>query len=431
MRTLYLECNMGAAGDMLMAGLLEIHPDAKGFVDKFNHLGIPKVKLQMNQTSKCGITGTQMSVMIDGTEEDSHHGEHSSFGENMKEEEHCSDFSSDSGHIHHHKTHTGPAKEHFHTNLSRVTDLIENLNISKEIKEDAICVYEKIAQAESNAHGKPVSEIHFHEVGTMDAVADVVGVCMLIHDIAPDKIVASPVHVGSGSVRCAHGILPVPAPATAFILKDIPIYGGGIRGELCTPTGAALLKHFVDEFSDMPVMRVEKIGYGMGKKDFSVANCIRVMLGETEWKKNEIQKMDEVLELCCNLDDMTPEDIGFATELLLKEGALDVYTTAVYMKKNRPGILLSCLCDMEERQKFIQLILKHTTTLGIREYTCKRYGLERNCSVRDTVLGKVRVKTASGYGVKKEKAEYEDLAEIARKESISLEDVRKKIEKEG
>lgn len=405
MRTLFIECNMGAAGDMLMAALLELHPHPQGFVKRLSQLGIPNVKIQRERVKKCDIIGTRVKVTVNGIEEESpavspeHHPE----AKHHHEPEH------------HH--------EHYHTSLREIDEIIEELPVDIQVKEDAKQVYRLIAEAESHAHGQTVEEIHFHEVGTMDAVADIVGVCMLIQELGIDRIVASPVHVGSGHVHCAHGVLPVPAPATAYILRDIPIYGGEIAGELCTPTGAALLKHFVVEFGDMPVMCVEKIGYGMGKKDFPIANCVRAMLGI------EGQKMDTIVELCCNLDDMTPEQLGFATELLIQKGALDVYTTSIHMKKNRPGVVLTCMCKSDEKEKFLHLIFKHTTTLGIREYKCSRYGLSRTVMEKTTELGTIHEKTAEGYGVVRKKIEYEDLAQIAIEQNLSIQQVLERIQK--
>lgn len=399
MRTLYIECNMGAAGDMLMAALLELHPHPEEFIERFSQLGIPNVKIQRETMKKSGITGTHVKVIVNGIEEQS----------------------LDASHGHHHEPEYH--HEHHHTSLHEIDKIIEELPVDVQVKEDAKQVYRLIAEAESHVHGQTVEEIHFHEVGTMDAVADIVGVCMLVQELGADRIVASPVHVGSGHVHCAHGVLPVPAPATAYILRDVPIYGGKIAGELCTPTGAALLKHFVVEFGNMSVMRVEKIGYGMGKKDFPMANCVRAMLGTEE------QKMDTVVELCCNLDDMTPEQLGFATELLIQEGALEVYTTSIQMKKNRPGVVLTCMCKSDKKDKFLHLIFKYTTTLGIREYTCNRYGLSRMVSEKITELGTVHVKRAEGYGVVRKKIEYEDLARIAREQNLSIQQVLERIQK--
>ena len=188
-----------------------------------------------------------------------------------------------------------------------------------------------------------------------------------MEELAPDQVIASAVLVGSGTVRCAHGILPVPAPATAYILRDVPIYGGGIDGELCTPTGAALLRHFVTRFGDMPVMTLRAVGCGMGHKDFPRANCLRAMLGDTA------ADIGDVYELACNLDDMTGEDIAFAMERLLEAGALDVYTVPIGMKKSRPGVMLCVLCREEQREEMARLLLRHTTTLGVRESRHRRY----------------------------------------------------------
>ena len=425
MKTLYLECKMGAAGDMLMGALLELMPDPQAELDRLNALGIPGVVYAMEKTEKCGILGTHVRVTVNGEEEHSHDHvhEHEHEHDHDHDHEHHHDHAMEA-HEHHHDhdhdhdhTHT-----HHHTSMADVVHILSHLPLPETVRENALGVYQSIAQAESKAHGKPVEEIHFHEVGTMDAVADVVGVCMLIDRLAVDQIVASPVHVGSGHVHCAHGILPVPAPATADLLRGIPSYGGEIQGELCTPTGAALLRQFVGKFGPMPQMAVEKIGYGMGSKDFPMANCVRAMLGQTEEKPG-----DQVVELQCNLDDMPPEDVGFAMEMLLEGGALDVYTTAIQMKKNRPGVLLSVLCQPEQREKMVELLFRHTTTLGIRETAHRRYTLERSSHLAETPWGTVAVKRAQGWGVIREKPEFDQLHDIAKKENLSMAEVRRAL----
>ena len=289
------------------------------------------------------------------------------------------------------------------------------------MQDDALAVYRRIAEAESKVHGTTVDQIHFHEVGTLDALADVVGVCLLMHLLAPEKVYASSVHVGCGQVKCAHGILPVPAPATALLLSGVPIYGGAIQGELCTPTGAALLTHFVTKFGELPAMQLLKSGYGMGTKDFPAANCVRAMLGEQD------APAEEILELSCNLDDCTGEAIGFAMERLLDVGALDVYWTSVGMKKNRPGILLTCMCRPLDREKMVELLFRHTTTLGVRESAFRRYTLSRESKTIQTPDGDIRVKVSTGYGVTREKPEFEDLAKIARETGKSLSELQKNI----
>ena len=433
MKTLYLECNMGAAGDMLTAALLELHPDPQGFVERMNRLGLPGVVFAAQPAVKCGITGTQVSVTVGGEEEESHDVPlHSHVHETAQDEahpghahghdhEHGHEHTHDHEHIHDHEHSHGHEHghgHHHHAGMGDIRHILSHLDIPQPVRQDAEAVYQLIAQAESHAHGRPVEEIHFHEVGTLDAVTDVVAVCWLLQDLAPEQIVASPVHVGCGQVRCAHGILPVPAPATAYILQGVPTYGGSVQGELCTPTGAALLKHFVQRFGPSPVMRVEKTGYGMGKKDFEAANCVRAMLGQTQ------EESTTIAQLACNLDDMTPEALGFAQERLWEAGALDVTTAPIGMKKNRPGVQLTCLCRLEDREKLVSVLFAHTTTLGVRESLCTRYTLARSQRTVETEHGPVRVKEARGWGVTREKPEYEDVANIAREQGLTLDQVK-------
>ena len=342
---------------------------------------------------------THEAEQIHGHEHATHEAEHSH--EHVHEAEHTH------GHSH----------THHHSGLHEIKHIVSGLSLSERIRKDILAVFGMIAEAESHVHGVPVTDIHFHEVGTMDAVADITAVCVLMDRLAPDQVIVSPVHVGSGQVKCAHGILPVPAPATAYILKDVPIYGGEIRGELCTPTGAALLKYFASRFGVMPVMRTLAIGYGMGKKDFPAANCVRALLGETEGAG------DTVAELVCNVDDMTAEAIGFATETLLTAGALEVYTVAAGMKKSRPGTVLHVMCAESVKDKIVELIFKHTTTIGIRENISRRYTLARSIRKVQTPYGEIRKKVSEGYGVTREKYEYEDLARIARERGMSIREV--------
>lgn len=416
MRLLYFDCSMGAAGDMLTAALYELLDEEgrKAFLEKMDAAGIPGVKIAAEPAVKCGITGTHMKVTVNGAEEevdtavgDSHHHEDS------HEHDHHHGNSHEHEHSHHHS--------HHHRSLHDIEHIIYDLKLPESVKKNAVSVYSLIAEAESHAHGREVHEIHFHEVGTMDAVADVVSVCLLLDMLSPDKIVASGINVGSGHVHCAHGILPVPAPATEYILKGVPIYSGHIKSELCTPTGAALLKHFAAAYSEMPLMRIEKTGYGCGKKDFEQANCVRAFLGDSEGSG------DTVAELACNIDDMTPEAIGYAMEVLFEAGALEVYTLPAGMKKSRPGIVLNVLCREEDREKILKLIFKHTTTIGVRENISRRYTLNRRIEKKDTVYGPVRLKVSEGYGVTRSKWEYEDIICIADEQGSSMEDVIKEI----
>ena len=405
MRTIYLDCSMGTAGDMLMAALLELLPEKDTFLQKMQSLGLPGLEISAEPSVKCGITGTHMRVLIRGEEEGRPH-EHA-----VEAHAHSHADAPEAAHAH---VHVHP---HHHTDLDELTHRISHLNVSEAVRSDILAVYQSIADAESRVHGVPVEQIHFHEVGSLDALADITGVCLLMELLAPEQVLASPVHVGSGQVRCAHGILPVPAPATALLLEGIPIYGGSIRGELCTPTGAALLRRFVTRFGPLPPMRVEKTGYGMGTKDFEAANCVRAMLGQTE------ESAGHILELACNLDDMTPEAVGFAMEQLFAAGALDVYTTPIGMKKNRPGVLLTCMCREDDREAMLRTIFRHTSTLGVRVSVCDRYTLSRRQYAVQTPDGEIRVKESSGWGVLRHKAEFEDLARIARQTGKSIAEV--------
>ncbi|MEG1800112.1 MAG: LarC family nickel insertion protein [Synergistaceae bacterium] len=297
MNVLYLECNMGAAGDMLMSALYELLDDKAGFISKMNSAGLPGVNISPIGASSCGIAGTRIEVTVNGTEEESldvhshchehdghghvheHDGEHGHGHEHTHGNEHahvhehahthCHEHSEEHAHVH-----------HAHTSLADIHALIESMEMPEKVKQDAAEVYDELAKAESAAHGKEISQVHFHEVGAMDAIADIVGVSLALYMLAPEEIIASPIHMGRGLVRCAHGIVPVPAPATAALLKGIPCYSTDIEGELCTPTGAALIRHFAGSYAPMPVMTPKSVGYGIGKKSFPAANCVRAFLGE-------------------------------------------------------------------------------------------------------------------------------------------------------
>ena len=386
MRTIYLDCGMGAAGDMLTAALLELHDAPEAALTALNRAFTGMAVLSAQQEKKCGIVGTHLTVSVEGEERQEY-----------------------PGHGH-------------HASLAEVREFISGLELPRKAIRDALAVYDQLAEAEAKVHGCPLENIHFHEVGSLDAMADVVSACYLLHELKAEKIYASPVHVGSGTVRCAHGELPIPAPATQELLKEIPIYGGEIRGELCTPTGAALLKYFVTEFGDMPVMRVKKVGFGLGTKDFPRANGLRALLGETE------DATQQVIELSCNLDDMTGEELAFAQERLFQQGALDVFFTNIGMKKSRPGVMLTCICRSEQRETLLRCLFQHTSSLGIRETACRRYVLNREIRTEYTADGPVRVKHAEGYGVSREKAEYEDLKRIAEEQNLTLREARKLLD---
>ena len=391
---------MGAAGDMLAGALVSLlsKEEQESFIKMINNIGVDGVKVSLSDDAKCGITGKHFKVEIDGVEEHSH---------DVHEHEHHHEHEQEHGHHHHGK---GP----FPKELEAVA---EKLDCPNDIQK----VYELLAEAEAKVHGKDVSEIHFHEVGMKDALIDIASVVYLMNKLKVDKVVVSPVNVGFGKVKCAHGILPVPAPATAELVKGIPTYAGRFEGELLTPTGAALLKYYADEFSYQPLMNVIKCGYGTGNKNFESANVVKAVLGEVT---DELIS-ENIIELNCNVDDMSAEDMAYATKALIENGAKDAFVTPVIMKKGRSGMLLTVLCTAIDKERFVSLIFKHTSTIGIRVKETERIILNRHEETVHTKLGDVRVKYSEGYGVKREKPEFEDLRKLAEENNISVAEARK------
>ena len=392
MKTLYLDCQMGASGDMIAGALLELAGDRGRILGELNTIGIPGVAFEARTLPKCGIAATHLSVLVDGREEGSPGDGH--------------------GHGHRHGGHG-----HEHRSLGDMLKIIDGLSLPDAVARRARGVYELLAKAESRVHGRDVGEIHFHEVGAMDAVADIVAACWLLDRTGADEVVASPVHVGCGTVACAHGELPVPAPATAALLEGIPTYSDGVvRGELTTPTGAALLRSFVSRFAPQPPMAVEAIGYGAGARDFPRANFVRALLGVPCGDPER-----KVLELRFNVDDMTGEALAFASDRIFCAGALDVSFAGAVMKKGRPGHVACVLCRTADRDSVVRAIFACTSTLGVREIPCRRHELERSVErVRLADGTEIRRKVASGYGVRRAKWEADDLAEYAAKGGFSL-----------
>ena len=406
---------MGAAGDMLAGALVSLlsKEEQESFIKMINNIGVDGVKVSLSDDAKCGITGKHFKVEIDGVEEHSHdvhehehHHEHEQ--EHGHHHEHGDGHNDNDNHGHHHHG-TGPFPKELET-------VAEKLDCPNDIQK----VYELLAEAEAKVHGKDVSEIHFHEVGMKDALIDIASVVYLMNKLKVDKVVVSPVNVGFGKVKCAHGILPVPAPATAELVKGIPTYAGRFEGELLTPTGAALLKYYADEFSHQPLMNVIKCGYGTGNKNFESANVVKAVLGEVT---DELIS-ENIIELNCNVDDMSAEDMAYATKALIENGAKDAFVTPVIMKKGRSGMLLTVLCNAMDKEKFASLIFKHTSTIGIRVKETERLVLNRYEETVHTKLGDVRVKYSEGYGVKREKPEFEDLRKLAEENNISVAEAR-------
>lgn len=427
MRTVYFECKMGAAGDMLAGALFELLSDGEKefFLNKVNNMGLSDVRVSAKSARQCGISGTKFSVTVGDAAElpggHIHHHDH----EHKHDHEHPHD------HKHHHE-HVAHHDHHHHTSLHDIEHMISHLDIPERVKDSAREIYRIIAEAEGRAHGEDVSLVHFHEVGMKDAVCDIVSVCLLLDMIAAEQILCSPINLGSGHVHCAHGVMPVPAPAVANILTSVPTYSNHIDGELCTPTGAAILKYFAKFPKEAPTLQLIDTGYGMGTKEFDTPNCVRVMLADTGTdivsSFDSLPAASKVLVLSCNIDDMTGEEAGFALEAILEAGAREAYYQHVIMKKSRPGLLLTVITTEDQKDKIVSEIFKHTSTIGIRECPMNRYVLDRTSDVTFTDYGEIRKKVSSGYGVTREKWEYEDLAKIAKQEGLSLSQLKSIIE---
>jgi hypothetical protein len=372
---------------MLAAALLELHPDPDGVLVRLNGAGLPGVAFRRERAVRGGIAGTRLVVEVGGHVEGDGH----------------------SGH--------GGGRS-----LEEVLAVVGALALPEGVRAAAGEVYRMIAEAESRVHGHPVGEVHFHELGALDAVADIAAVCLLMAELAPVEVSATPVNVGGGTVETAHGVLPVPAPATVILLDGIPAYGDdGLAKELCTPTGAALLRRFVGRWGAMSAMAVSGVGHGAGAGDFpGRANLVRCTMGEAADGGEEMGG-HEVLELVCNLDDMTGEELAFAMERLFAAGALDVTIQPAIMKKGRPGHVLTALCAPGCRQGVLSAMFRHTTTLGVRARTCRRWTLERRDDPAVLPDGTViRRKISEAPGLRRAKYEHDDLAALARSRGISL-----------
>ena len=380
MKRIHFDCSMGAAGDMIAAALLGLMPDGERAVEDLNAIGIPGVSYSLERVQRCGIAASRLVVKVHGEEECHHH------------------------HDHHHDHH------HSHHSLDDIFHVVDSLRLAPNVRDDVKAVYRLLAVAESRAHGKSVAEVHFHEVGALDAIADIAATCFLLSAISPGEITASPVNLGGGTVRCAHGTVAVPAPATAILLEGVPAHGDReIEAELCTPTGAALLRHFAARFCEMPEMTIGKTGCGAGCRDFEGrANVVRAIAGESS------STCDSVCEFRCSIDDMTGESMAFASERIFEAGALDVVFIPATMKKGRPGVVLEVLAPPPRRDDVVAAIFRHTSTIGLRETLCSRIVLDRHEEIVEMPAGdKVRVKVSEGFGVVRRKPEFDDIAAIA------------------
>ena len=423
MKVLYYDCFSGISGDMNLGALLDLGIDAKYLIEQLNRLNLDGYKIKVSRDSRKGIEGTKVDVIL----QEHHHEHFHNDNDGEHSHEHKSSNHSHSTHMHSH---------HEHRNLNDIQEIIDCSELDSKVKELSMKIFMKVAEAEAKVHGKSLYEVHFHEVGAVDSIVDIVGAAICLSYLNVDKIMSSSIELGGGFVKCAHGIIPVPAPATIEILKGIPVKLGAVPFETTTPTGAAILAANVDEFKDDKNFIINKIGYGIGNRDTEIPNVLRVMLVE-EIEKDGIYKSklaqvhnvendDDVFEeiIECNIDDMNPELYEYIIDRLFNKGALDVYLTPIIMKKGRPSVKISVLCRLDEVEKLKEVLFKETTTFGVRNFKVHKTMLERKFTKVNTSYGEVTVKEAYYKGQKiKSKFEYEECKKISDNTGIALREV--------
>ena len=416
-KTLYLECNSGISGDMTVGALLDLGADRKVLEDALASLGVDGYHLHFGTTEKCGIKAYDFDVHLEYEEhvhehchdhDHEHTHDHGDHDHDHGDHDHDHEHTHDHGHTHDHM------HPHTHRNLYDIYTIIDRLQSSDKVKQLARRIFEIVAEAESKAHGLPIDQVHFHEVGAIDSIVDIISTAVCLDNLGIEKVIVSPLAEGQGYVRCQHGTLPVPVPATANIAQA---YGLKLRftetpGEMVTPTGAAIAAALNTGASMPKNYRIVKIGIGAGNKDFDHANILRAMLIEEE----EEEKTDGLELLETNLDDCTGEALGYTMNLLLKAGANDVWYTPIYMKKNRPAYMLSVLCRESSRETMEDIIFTHTTSIGIRRFPAERTALERRKIQVETVYGSADVKVCSYKGKNYCYPEYDSVSGLCDKQ---------------
>jgi pyridinium-3,5-bisthiocarboxylic acid mononucleotide nickel chelatase len=427
MQIAYLDCFSGMSGDMFLGALIDAGVPAKLFEETVAALNLG-AEFKVSRVTRAGISAVKVDVLVHGEKElprDEFWAKRqaSDFGHQ------ASDFSHPEHHNHDHSpSHLSPAHNHEHSHgrgLTEIKEIISGSNISPLVKKTATAIFEALGAAEAKIHGTGIEQVHFHEVGAVDALVDIVCAAVGVEALAVDEILCSPLNVGGGTVKCAHGELPVPAPATVELLTGAPVYSSGIQKELVTPTGAAIVKTLVTRFTSFPEMKIEKSGYGAGTRDFAGhANVVRLTIGEARASLSDKTSEERIAILEANLDDLNPQVFGYVMDRLLEEGALDAFGIPVQMKKNRPGTLLTVLCKPEDAAKLTQLIFVETTTLGVRRREERRQALSRKWTSVATSWGDVRIKIASMNGTVTNYApEYEDCRRIAAEHHVPLKSV--------
>jgi len=462
MRIAYLECFSGISGDMFLGALLDAGVPPEIFTRTVEALGVD-ARLEISRVDRSGISATKLDVIAAGEKElpreefwaeavstqqsavspatpssgahsHSHGQEHAHAHSHAHEHDHqhgdgeSHSHSHEHGHSHEHSHEHGAGQPHAHSHrgLKEIRQIINNAAaISQTAKDRAIKIFEALGAAEATVHNTDIEKIHFHEVGAIDAIVDIVCASVGAEALGVDEWICSPLNVGGGTVVCAHGTFPIPAPATIELLKNAPVYSGEIQKELVTPTGAAIVSVLASRFSNFPAMKAEKVAYGAGTRNFkNVPNVLRLTVGETAEQQESPFPIEEITVLEANVDDMTPQVFGYAMERALQDGALDVWGTPVQMKKNRPGMLLTVLCRNEDSERLTRLILAETTTLGVRMRRESRAALARRHVSISTKWGEVRMKLANLNGsVSNYAPEYEDCRRIAKEQNVPLKTV--------
>ena len=423
MRIAYLECFSGMSGDMFLGALVDAGVPGALLEKAVAALDVG-ARLEISRVVRSGISATKVDVWVDG-EKDLPREEY------WARQEHEHEHSHDHGHSHSHpgeSSRTGVPAPHSHPHehgrgLIEIRKIISKASIPESAKKAAIAIFEALGQAEAKIHNTSIESVHFHEVGAVDAMVDIVCAAVGAEALAVDEIICSPLNVGGGMVKCAHGTFPVPAPATVELLTDAPVYSSGLQAELVTPTGAAIVRTLASRFAAFPEMKIEKSGYGAGSRDFpGHPNVVRLTVGEATSNALAAKTASETITVLeANLDDLNPQVFGYAMDRLFEEGALDAFGMPVQMKKNRPGMLLTVLCKPEDASKLTQLIFTETTTLGVRRRDEMRQTLARRWENVGTPWGEVRIKIASMNGTVTNYApEYEDCRRIAAEHHVPL-----------
>ena len=435
MKILYYDCFCGISGDMNLAALIDLGVSKEYLIKELSKLNLnSEYEIKVERAAKLGITGTRVDVILKDELNDEAHVSEQALHEHSYEhyhyngDEHHHEGSNhthehDHSHEHSHEEHNH-SHEHHHRNLKDIEEIINSSDLSNRVKELSLKMFMKVAEAVAKVHGKALYEVHFHEVGAIDSIVDMVGAAICLDYLNVDKIIASPVQVGGGFVKCAHGLMPVPAPATTEILKNIPINTGIVQFETTTPTGAAILSANVEEFTPKVDFSITKVAYGIGHRDLEIPNVLRVYLGDAE----NFEKVEKQYILETNIDDMNPEIYGYIEEKLFDSGALDVFKTSISMKKGRPGVKLSVLVDEQSEKTVLDIIFEETTSIGVRKYEVEKIMLNREFSKVETEYGNITVKKSYYKGkLVKYKPEYEECKAIAKEKNVSINKVYKAV----